>query len=221
MDHRLIAVLVRARPAVATIDAQLARALRPLLRARTINGYRLGGQATGAWNPDYSPAADLTNWRTCQSCGGTTRTGDAPCAACADATRAGRRPGTVVASYTEWARHPGDIVPLPRLLHPGWRFPPGRTPIAWADGAGVVWLGTDEAVRRGTDTGHIPPRLRRVLNDLRLGNRDPDPSQAVPDARWPPRPDQVMPWRYPSQHLRRSDPFNPAGWSVAVVDAHS
>jgi hypothetical protein len=221
MGHRLIAVLVRASATIATIDAHLARPMRPLLRAGTIDGYRLGGQVTGAWKPDYNPAADPANWRTCEACGGTTRIEGDECAACADAEQAGRRPGTVVPwNYTDWARYPGDIVALPRLLHPGWRFPQGRTPIAWVDLAGVVWLGTDEAVLTGTDTGHIPPRLRRVLDDLRAGRRDPDPNQPAPRHR--PRPaDLVTPWRYPSRSQPQRARFNPAEWSVAVVDAHS
>ncbi|MBF9134720.1 hypothetical protein I0C86_38190 [Plantactinospora sp. S1510] len=221
MGHRLFAVLVRASVAVATIDAHLARPMRHLLRSGAIDGYRLGGQVTGAWNPDYNPAADPANWRTCGACDGTTRSGDVACAVCAEAVQAGRRPGTVVPwSCTDWARYPGDIVALPRLLHPGWRFPRGRTPIAWVDLAGVVWLGTDEAVLTGTDTGHLPPRLRRVLDDLRIGRRDPDPGRSAPRTR--PRPaDLVTPWRYSGRAQPQGARFNPAEWSVAVVDAHS
>ena len=220
MGHRLIAVLVRASATAATIDAHLARPMRPLLQAGHIDGYRLGGQVTGAWNPDYHPATDPANWRTCDACAGTNLIENAACAACADAEQAGRPSGTVVPwSYTDWARYPGDIVPLPRLLHPGWRFPPGRTPIAWVDLAGVVWLGTDEAVLTGTDTGHIPPRLRRVFADLRTGRRDPDPGRSAPRR---PRPaDLVRPWRYPSRPQPQDARFNPAAWAVAVVDAHS
>jgi hypothetical protein len=92
----------------------------------------------------------------------------------------------------------GDIVALPRLLDPGWRFPAGRTPIAWVDLAGVVWLDTETAMLTGTDTGDVPPRLRQVLDDLTAGARHPEPG-------------------LPKRQRR---PFNPAEWAVAVVDAH-
>lgn len=218
MAHHLFAVLVRATATVTTIDAHLARPMRLAARTVHIDGYRLGGQVTGAWDPDYDPAADPNNWRPCQACGGTTLVHGAQCRACADAVEAGRRPGTVVPwSYTDWARFAGDIVALPRLLHPGWRFPPGRTPVAWVDLAGVVWLNTPQAV--GTDAGAVPPRLLAVFHDLVTGRRDPDPTAAKAPGRPTPA-DWSAPWRHPRR--RRSRPrFEPADWSVAVVDAHS
>jgi hypothetical protein len=97
----------------------------------------------------------------------------------------------------DWAPHPGDIVALPRLLDPAWRFPTGRTPIAWVDLAGVVWLGTEIAVLTGTDTGEVPPTLRQVFDDLLDGRRDPEPG----------RPE------------RDRHPFDPTRYAVAVVDA--
>ncbi|TDC27783.1 hypothetical protein E1211_28870 [Micromonospora sp. 15K316] len=222
MGHRLLAVLVRATATVETIDAHLAKPMRPLLRAGVIDGYRLGGQVTGAWAPAYEPAADPNNWRTCPACTGSSTVDAAVCAMCADAERAGRRSGTVVPwSYTDWARNAGDIVALPRLLHPGWRFPPRRTPIAWVDLAGVVWLNTDEAVLTGTDSGRVPPRLLAVFRDLLAGRRNPDPTQPAPrrgttPAGWLP------PERSTARHQRLpGGGFHPADWSVAVVDAHS
>ncbi|PZG09669.1 hypothetical protein C1I95_28785, partial [Micromonospora craterilacus] len=174
MGHHLFAVLVPATATVATIDTHLAKTLRPLTQARKIRAYRLGGRVTGAWTPGYEPTADPNNWHNCRACGGTTRLDGAECPTCADATEHGRRPGTVsVSSPTGWSRHPGDIVRLPRLLQPGWRFPPGRTPIAWVDTAGMVWLGTEAPEIAGKDVGHLPPRLRQVLHNLRHGRRDP------------------------------------------------
>ncbi|RKF22817.1 hypothetical protein [Micromonospora globbae] len=221
MAHHLFAVLVRATATVTTIDAHLAKPMRLVARAHRIDGYRLGGQVTGAWDPDYDPAADPNNWHPCSACGGTTRVDGAECRACVDAVEAGRRPGTVVPwSYTDWARYPGDIVALPRLLHPGWRFPPGRTPVAWVDLAGVVWLGTDEAILTGTDTGAVPPRLLGVFHDLVAGRRDPDPTAPPAGRRHIPA-DRSVPWRHPGRPRRPRVRFEPADWSVAVVDAHS
>ncbi|WP_433388660.1 hypothetical protein [Micromonospora sp. KLBMP9576] len=143
------------------------------------------------------------------------------CPACADAVAAGRRPGTLLPfSYTDWPQYPGDIVALPRLLHPGWRFPPGRTPSAWVDLAGVVWLGVDEAILTGTDTGSVPPRLQAVFADLVAGRRNPDPTLAS-SRRRPTPVDWSTPWRHPGRPRRRHARFKPADWSVAVVDAHS
>ncbi|MEU7171502.1 MULTISPECIES: hypothetical protein [Micromonospora] len=221
MGHRLFAVLVRASASVATVDAHLIKPMRPLLHAGLIDAYRLGGQVTGAWSTDYKPDIEPRNWHTCQTCGATTRVQDVECPACADAVAAGRRPGTVLPfSYTDWARYPGDIVGLPRLLHPGWRFPPGRTPSAWVDLAGVVWLGVDEAILTGTDTGAVPPRLRSVFADLVAGRRNPDPTLAS-SRRRPTPADWSPPWRHPGRPRQRHARFTPADWSVAVVDAHS
>ncbi|GIJ08424.1 hypothetical protein ACFFMR_29250 [Micromonospora andamanensis] len=219
MAHHLIAVLVRATATVHTIDTHLTQPMRLLARAQRIDGYRLGGQVTGAWDPTYQPDADPRNWRACDRCGGTTRVGDVTCPDCADAVAAGRRPGTVVPwDYTDWAPYPGDIVALPRLLHPGWRFPPGRTPVAWVDAAGVVWLDTADAVLAGTDTGAVPPRLLQVFRDLLQQRRNPDLSATR--ARRTPSPvdSTVHHRRHPGRPRNR---FNPNNWSVAVVDAHS
>ncbi|MER7894287.1 hypothetical protein ABTX15_31220 [Micromonospora sp. NPDC094482] len=223
MAHHLLAVLVRATATVTTIDAHLARPMRLLTRLHPIDGYRLGGQVTGAWNPDYDPATDPNNWHTCEACRGTTRINGAACRQCSDAVEAGRPTGTVVPwSYTDWTRYPGDIVALPRLMHPGWRFAPGRTPIAWVDLAGVVWIGTGEAILTGTDTGDIPPPLRAVFRDLIAGRRNPDPAAAAAAARHRPTPaDWSAPWRHPGRSRRDRTRFKPADWSVAVVDAHS
>jgi hypothetical protein len=199
MGHILLAVLVRATATVTDIDLHLRKPMRALTSAGRVDSYRLGGQITGAWDPDYDPAADPANWRPCATCGGSTRLGRERCASCADALQAGRPAGTVVVwFYGDWKPHPGDIVPLTRLLQPGWRFPKGRTPIAWVDLAGVVWLDTQTAILTGTDTGEVPPRLRQVLDDLLTARRDPDPGRP--------------------KRARR--PFNPADWAVAVVDAH-
>ncbi|MDG4795048.1 hypothetical protein [Micromonospora sp. WMMD1082] len=218
MRHRLFAVLVPAK-ATAIIDAHLARTLMPLLRAHTITGYRLGGQMTGAWDPGYEPTADPNNWAVCQACDGTASHDGAACPDCADAAPNGRRPGTVaVLDPTRWVRHPGDIVRLPRLLAPDWRFPPGSTPTAWVDPAGVVWLRTtDEDVPAGEDTGATPPLLRQVLRDLRSRRRDVEPAPPSPRRR-PTAADMAAPWR-PPRHPPR-DPFKPSAWAVAVVDAH-
>ncbi|MBU8857759.1 MULTISPECIES: hypothetical protein [unclassified Micromonospora] len=220
MAHHLIAVLVRATATVHTIDAHLTRPMRLLARHLPIDGYRLGGQVTGAWDPTYQPHADPSNWRACGTCGGTTRVGDVTCPDCADADAAGRRPGTVVPwDHTDWAPYAGDIVALPRLLHPGWRFPAGRTPVAWVDAAGVVWLDTDHAAPTGTDTGAVPPRLLQVFRDLLHERRDPGtvPARRTPSpAGW-----AVHQRRYPGRSWRPRNRFNPNAWSVAVVDAHS
>ncbi|MGC4885745.1 hypothetical protein [Micromonospora sp. DT227] len=222
MAHHLIAALIPATATVHTIDAHLIRPMRLLARHLPIDGYRLGGQVTGAWDPSYQPHADPRNWRTCDTCRGTTRVGDTACPGCADTLVAGRRPGTVALwDYTDWAPYPGDIVALPRLLHPGWRFPPGRTPVAWVDAAGVVWLDTTHAVPAGTDTGATPPRLLHVFRDLLHEHRIPDPT-AAPTRRMPRPVDwAVHQRRHPGRPWRPRNRFNPTDWSVAVIDAHS
>lgn len=194
MGHRLLAVLV---PATTTADSPydaLATVLFPLIPDGVLDSYTLGGQVTGAWDPTYDPTMDPRNWRPCAVCGGGNRAGRADCHACRDATRAGRPPGTELAFTSDWAAHPGDIVALSRLLDPGWRFPKGRTPIGWADLAGVVWLDTELAMLTGTDTGDVPPRLQVVFDDLIAGRRT---------------------------HPCMRQPFTIADYAVAVVDAHS
>ena len=199
MGHWLLAVLVRGTATVDAIDAHLRLPMRHLLREHRIDGYRLGGQVTGGWDPGYDPTMDPANWRPCGTCGGSTRVGRDRCTVCAAAEQVGRTPGTVVAWHdADWARYPGDIVALPRLLDPAWWFPKGRTPIAWVDLAGVVWLGTETAVLTSADTGEVPPRLRQVFDDLTAGRRNPQPG-------------------LPKRQRR---PFDPAEWAVVVVDAH-
>ena len=199
MGHWLLAVLVRGTATIDDIDLHLRMPMRRLLRAQRIDGYRLGGQVTGGWDPDYDPTMDPANWRPCGTCGGSTRVGRDRCTVCAAAEQVGRSPGTVVAWHcADWAPHRCDIVPLPRLLDPGWRFPKGRTPIAWVDLAGVVWLGIETAVLSGTDTGEVPPRLRQVFDDLLTGRRNPQPAIRKRDRR----------------------PFDATSYAVAVVDAH-
>jgi hypothetical protein len=197
MGHYLLAVLVGEDATVDTIDAHLHKPMRRLVRAHRVDDYRLGGGVTGAWDPDYQPETDPANWRPCPHCAGTTRAAAAPCTVCADAEQAGRTPGTVLAFTFDWAPHPGDLVPLSRLMRPDWRFPPGRTPHAWVDLAGVVWLGTETAPLSGTDTGQVPDRLRQVFDDLLTGRRNPEPGVRVAQRR-----------------------FDETTALVAVVDAH-
>jgi len=197
MGHYLLAVLVGDNATVETIDTHLAKPMRRLLRAHRVDDYRFGGGVTGAWDPGYDPQADPANWRPCPRCAGTTRVAGQSCTVCADAQPAGRGPGTVLAMPFDWVRHPGDLVPLSRLMHRDWRFPPGRTPHAWVDLAGVVWLGTEIALLTGTDTGQVPERLRQVFDDLLTGRRNPEPG--IPKAQ------------------RR---FDETTALVAVVDAH-
>jgi hypothetical protein len=184
MGNYLLAVLVGPDATVDTVDAHLAAPMRRLLRANRVDSYRLGGAVTGAWDPDYDPEADLRNWRTCSRCNGTTRALGQPCTVCASAGPAGRDPGTVLAFPSDWVRHPGDLVPLSRLMHSGWRFPPGRTPDAWVDRAGVVWLGGETVLLAGTDTGQVPDRLRQVFDDLLTGRRNPEPGVRVAQRRF-------------------------------------
>lgn len=175
MGNYLLAVLVGPDATIDSVDAQLAAPMRHLLRSERVDSYRLGGAVTGAWDPSYTPESDPRNWRTCSYCNGTSCATGTPCPLCGHAADEGREPGTVVAFPSDWARHPGDIVPLAELLAPQWRFPPGRTPDAWVDRAGVVWLGTETAVAMGTDTGQVPTRLRQVFDDLVTGRRNPEP----------------------------------------------
>jgi hypothetical protein len=198
MGHRLFAVLVPATVTAVTavtVGPHLLAALAPLLRDGTIDALWLGGQASGAWDRDYDPTLDPANWRPCTGCGGGTRPGRSQCRACADAAQAGRAPGTGLALPFDWASHPGDLVPLPRLLDPAWRFPKSRTPIGWADPAGVVWLDPEIATLTGTDTGEVPPVLRQVFHDPRTGGRHPS--------------------------IRSPQRFDPADYLVAAVDAHT
>ncbi len=197
MGHYLLAVLVGEDAIVDTIDAHLQGPMRRLVRAHRVDDYRLGGGVTGAWDPDYQPETDPANWRPCPHCAGATRAAAVPCTVCADAEQAGRTPGTVLAFTFDWAPHPGDLVPLSRLMRPDWRFPPGRTPHAWVDLAGVVWLGTETALLSGTDTGQVPDRLRQVFDDLLTGRRNPEPGVRVAQRR-----------------------FDETTALVAVVDAH-
>jgi len=90
----------------------------------------------------------------------------------------------VVAFAGDWVRHPGDLVPLSRLMRPDWQFPPGRTPDAWVDRAGVVWLGAQTAQLTGTDTGQVPEPLRQVFDDLLTGRRNPEPGVRVAQRRF-------------------------------------
>ncbi len=187
MGHRLFAVLIHHTATVDTVNLYLHPRLNHLRGPGTFDDYRLGGQATGAWDPDYDPTLDPANWRTCHCCDGT-----APgCPQCRDAARDGRPAGTILAPCWDWRPHPGDLVPLPRLLDPAWRFPRRRTPIAWVDHAGLVWLDTDLAVLTGTD-GDMPPRLALILEHLITHRR----------------------------HLPQFPSFDAADWSVAVVDTH-
>jgi hypothetical protein len=195
LANYLFAVLVPATATAATIDRHLRRPMRRLLDTAVVDGYRLGGALTGAWDPDYRPHDDPANWHPCTTCNGTTRNGARRCAVCAAAPSLGRPAGTMVAwHHADWAPYPGDIVALPRLLDPAWRFPAGRTPDAWVDPAGIVWLATTQALLTGADDGDVPARLHAVFDDLRAGRRNP--------------------------RARGIHPFDPARWAVAVVQAH-
>jgi hypothetical protein len=187
MGHRLFAALVPASCTADAADGYLARLLDPLIAAGVIDDFWLGGQVTGAWDPGYDPTVDPANWQPCSLCGGTNTT----CHLCCDAVGQGRTVGTVVAAYYDFQPYPGDLVPLTRLLDPAWRFPTGRTPIAWVDPAGLTWLHTETAVLTCAD-GDMPPRLRQLLDHLIDGR-----SQLSPDG-----------------------PFRLGDWAVAVVDTH-
>jgi hypothetical protein len=188
MGHHLFAVLVPAHATVVTVDGYLQPLLEPLRGPGTFDEYRLGGQTTGAWDEDYNPTLDPANWRPCDTCDGT----PPGCLHCGDAVRDGRPQGAILAPYWDWQPHGGDIVPLSRLLDPAWRFPRRRSPVAWVDRAGLVWLDNDLAVLTGTD-GDVPPRLALIFEHLTSGRR-----------RLPGRP----------------GPFTAGDWSVAVVDTH-
>ena len=179
MGNYLLAVLGGPDATLDTVDTHLAAPMRRLLRGHRVDSYRLGGAVTGAWDPDYDPEADPRNWRTCSRCNGTTRALGKPCTVCGDAQPKGRDPGTVVAFVCDWVRHPGDLVPLSRLMRPDWQFPPGRTPDAWVDRAGVVWLSTQTALLASADNGQVPDRLRQVFDDLLTGRRNPEPGVRV------------------------------------------
>lgn len=202
MGNYLLAVLVPATATVENIDQLLAKPMRRLLRELSIDGYRLGGQVTGAWS-GYDPEADPANWEPCGGCHGTGQRSQQPCGVCADRDNAGRPPGTGVKFYPDWAPHPGDIVPLPALLDPAWRFPPQRSPDAWVDLAGTVWLDDTGLARYAVDapSSPVPPRLREVFDQLLDGRRDPWGSRRRVEG-------------------RRAEVFDPAAWSVAVVAAH-
>lgn len=196
MANLLLAVLVPHSATVDTVTEHLAAPLLPLLSAHAIDGYRLGGGWTGAWDPDYDPTLDPRNWRTCTTCNGTTQADGRRCMDCFPDAAAGRKVGTVLEwNAARWVPHPGDIVALPRLLDPGWRYPTGRTPDAWADLAGIVWLATDADLTR-IDTGQTPSRLRQVFDDLHTGRRNPQSAGT------------------------EAQQFDPARWAVAVVGAH-
>src|SRR6266540_3629259 len=120
MGHWLLAVLVRGTATIDDIDAHLILPMRRLLREQRIDGYRLGGQVTGGWDPTYDPTTDPANWRPCGTCGGSTRVGRDRCTVCAAAEQAGRTPGTVVAwpagatassssPSTPWPRRPSPL----------------------------------------------------------------------------------------------------------------
>ncbi len=192
MARLLLAVLVPRTATVDSIDGHLAGPMRALLASHTVDSYRFGGGCTGWWDPGYDPSRDPRNWRPCSSCGGSTRLGASRCVDCFTAVDAGRASGTVLVwDVAQRAPHPGDIVPLPRLLDPGWRYPKGRAPDAWVDLAGIEWLGTTDA----TLTGQTPPRLRHVFDALDAGRRNPEPAPC-------------------------RTRFDPTRWAVAVVDAH-
>jgi len=197
MGHLLLAVLVPATATVDSIDAHLATPMRPLLREHSVDGYRLGGGVTGAWTPDYDPQADPANWRPCEPCAGTGRRAGRPCAACADAVEAGRPAGTVVAYHADWTPCPGDLVPLPKLHGPSVAVPAAAQPrrLGRPRRCGVARHQPHQIrARRGPRRG--TPRLRLVFDHLLAGRRSPLGRQ------------------------RTRGLFDPAAWSVAVVDAH-
>jgi hypothetical protein len=194
-EYCLVAVLVPATATTATIGAHLTAPMR-ILTPGVFDDYRLGGRFTGAWDPAYDPRTDPANWRPCPTCDLPEPSTGRVCPGCADAKALGRPAGTVLADPGDWAVHPGDIIPLTRLLDPGWRYPalpdgadsgPYRfsTPGAYADQHGMAWLG-------GPDNGETPHDLWRVWEALATGHRQHPPTEA---------------------------PFDPADWAVAVVAA--
>ena len=183
----LVAVLVPASATADTIGAHLAAPLHFL----PADSYRLGGEFTGAWDPDYDPRRDPANWRTCPDCAGTGR----DCPTCADADPAGRRPGTILAAGDQWVPHPGDLIPLPRLLDPQFRFPAGdqlspqreRTaPDLYAD----AFYGLRALDK--TPSGEVSTGLRTVLQAVLTGQPD---------------------------RSADSHPIDPAAWQIAVIAA--
>ncbi|RSM65110.1 hypothetical protein DMB66_17695 [Actinoplanes sp. ATCC 53533] len=183
----LVAVLVPAGATAATIDAHLAAPMRLLPADR----YRLGGEFTGAWDPGYNPCTDPANLRGCGTCAATghpSRT----CPACGDA---GRIPGTVLAPSDQWVAHPGDLIPLARLLDPGWRFPTGENLIPPRETTAPDLYADDRFYGLRTldksTSGEISTGLRTVLNALLRHRRPLD------------------------------EPFDPADWQLAIVAARS
>ncbi|WP_250008774.1 hypothetical protein [Actinoplanes sp. M2I2] len=167
MIASLLAVLVPASATLDTIDAHLAAPLHFL----PVDRYRLGGEFTGLWDPDYDPRRDPANWRRCPHCAGT---GQA-CPGCADAEPAGRDPGTVLAASSQWVPHSGDLIPLPRLLNPQFRFPAGdqlateretTAPDLYADRF-FGFRALDKAASGAVSTG-----LRTVLQAILSGHMD-------------------------------------------------
>lgn len=195
--HLLVAVLVPAHTTIATIDGHLAKSMRYLMPG-VVDRYRLGGVYTGAWDPGYAPQRDSANWRVCTACAGSGQQATEPCATCEDAEAAGRPPGTVIVAADDWRAHSGDIVPLTAMLTDSWRFPTSKTfpdggthPRAAVPGAYADPRGSEWL--SGDDIGTVPRELRWRWDDLLTGAR------AV------------------EQH---GAPFDPAAWSVAVVDGH-
>ena len=192
MIASLVAVLVPASATTDTIGEHLAAPLHFL----TADQYRLGGEFTGAWDRDYDPRRDRTNWRDCQYCAGAGRLTGEPCLRCGDAERAGRTRGTVLASSDQWVLHPGDLIPLPRLLDPQFRFPAGDqlTPMREMTAPDLY---TDRFYGlRALDkaaSGEISTDLRTVLQAVAAGYLDRGPND---------------------------EPADPADWQIAVVAAH-
>jgi hypothetical protein len=183
-----VAVLVPASVTINTIGAHLAAPLHFL----PADSYRLGGEFTGAWNPDYDPRRDPANWRTCPDCAGTGR----DCPTCADAALAGRLPGTILAAVNQWRPHPGDLIPLPRLLDPQFRFPAGDRLIPGRDTtAPDLYADAFHGLRAldKTPSGEISTGLRTVLQAVLTGRRD---------------------------HGADTRPIDPADWQIAMVAAH-
>jgi hypothetical protein len=184
----LVAVLVPASATADTIGAHLAAPLHFL----PTDSYRLGGEFTGACDPDYDPRRDPANWRTCPDCAGT----DFGCPTCADANPAGRRPGTILAASDQWVPHPGDLIPLPRLLDPQFRFPAGdqltptretTAPDLYAD----AFYGLRALDK--TPSGEVSTGLRTVLQAALTGHQD---------------------------RSADTSPIDPADWQIALVAAH-
>jgi hypothetical protein len=187
----LVAVLVPASANAATIAAHLSAPMRLLPADR----YRLGGEFTGAWDPDYDPRTDPANWRDCGTCAATGHTSSQTCPACCDAADAGRLPGTVLAPSDQWVTHPGDLIPLTRLLDPAWRFPTGENLIPPRETTAPDLYADDRFYGLRTldksTSGEISIGLRTVLNAL-LRHRGP-----------------------------HDEPFDPADWQLALVAARS